>query len=96
MLMTLGYTALLRRTRATAPAGVEGGGPVSRWLRSFGAFWYDFVIGDDWRGAAAVALALAATALLVHVAGVNAWWLMPVCVLAALGWSLRRATTGRS
>jgi hypothetical protein len=66
---------------------------VSRWLRSFGAFWYDFIVGDDWRGAAAVALALAATALLVHVAGVNAWWLMPVCVIAALGWSLRRATT---
>ena len=43
-----------------------------------------------------MALALAATALLVHVAGVNAWWLMPVCVIAALGWSLRRATTGRS
>jgi hypothetical protein len=69
---------------------------VSRWLRSFGAFWYDFIVGDDWRGAAAVALALAATGLLVHVAGVNAWWLMPVCVLAALGWSLRRATAGRN
>jgi uncharacterized membrane protein len=68
---------------------------VSRWLRSFGAFWYDFVVGDDWRGAAAVALALVATALLVHVVGVNAWWLMPICVLAALGWSLRRATAGR-
>ena len=68
---------------------------MSRWLRSFGAFWYDFVVGDDWRGAAAVALALAATALLVRVAGVNAWWLTPVSVLAALGWSLRRATAGR-
>jgi uncharacterized membrane protein len=69
---------------------------VSRWLRSFGAFWYDFIVGDDWRGAAAVVLALVATALLVHVAGVNVWWLMPVCVIAALGWSLRRAITGRS
>ena len=39
---------------------------MSRWLRSFGAFWYDFVIGDDWRGAAVVVLALALTALLVH------------------------------
>ena len=68
---------------------------MSRWLRWFGAFWYDFVVGDDWRGAAAVALALAATALLVQVAGVNAWWLMPICVIAALGWSLRRATAGR-
>ncbi len=65
---------------------------MSRWLRSFSAFWYDFVIGDDWRGAAVVAAALALTALLVHVAHVNAWWLLPVCVLAALGWSLRRAT----
>ena len=67
-----------------------------RRLKSIGAFWYDFVVGDDWRGAAAVALALAATVLLVHVAGVNAWWLMPVCVIAALGWSLRRAITGKS
>jgi hypothetical protein len=69
---------------------------VSRRLRSFAAFWYDFVIGDDWRGAAAVAVALAVTALLVHAAGINAWWLMPVCVIAALGWSLHRATAGRS
>ena len=41
-------------------------------------------------------LALADTALLVHAAGVNAWWLMPLCVIAALGWSLRRATSGGS
>ena len=66
------------------------------WLRSFGAFWYDFVIGDDWRGAAVVVLALALTALLVHGAGVNAWWLLPAGVIAVLGWSLRRATTGKS
>ena len=43
-----------------------------RSLRSFGAFSYDFVIGDDWRGAAAVVLALALTALLVHAAGLDA------------------------
>ena len=35
--------------------------------------------------------ALAVTALLVHPAGVNAWWLLPVCAFAALAWSLRRA-----
>jgi hypothetical protein len=68
---------------------------VSRRLRSAGAFWYDFIVGDDWRGAAAVALTLAVTALLAHVVHVNAWWLMPVGVFAALGWSLRRATAGR-
>ena len=65
---------------------------MTRWLRSFGAFWYDFIIGDDWRGAAVVAAAIAATAVCVHVASVNAWWLLPVSVIAALGWSLRRAT----
>ena len=63
-------------------------------LKSTGAFWYDFVIGDDWRGAAVVVAALALTSLLVHAAALNAWWLLPVCVVAALGWSLRRATAG--
>jgi hypothetical protein len=65
---------------------------LMRRLRSIGAFWYDFVIGDDWRVAVVVVAALALTAVLVHAAGVNAWWLLPVCVFAALGWSLRRAT----
>jgi uncharacterized membrane protein len=63
-------------------------------LKAIGVFWYDFVVGDDWRVATVVVLALALTALLVHVASVNAWWLLPVCVVAALGWSLRRATAG--
>ena len=65
-------------------------------LKAIGAFWYDFVVGDDWRVATVVVVALALTALLVHAAGVNAWWLLPVCVFAALGWSLRRATAGSS
>lgn len=68
---------------------------MSRWLRGVGAFWYDFIIGDDWRGAAAVLAALVTTALLVHAAHVNAWWVMPAAVLAVLGWSLRRATAGK-
>jgi hypothetical protein len=66
-----------------------------RSLRSFGAFWYDFVIGDDWHVAAIVVAALAVTALLVHQAGVNAWWLVPLAIVAALGWSLHRATARR-
>ena len=64
-------------------------------LRGFGAFWYDFVIGDDWRGAAVVAVALAVTAILAHAAGINAWWLTPIAVLAALAWSLRRAVVSQ-
>jgi hypothetical protein len=66
-----------------------------RRLRSIWDFAYDFVVGDDWRGAAVVVAALIATALLVHVAHLNAWWLLPLCVFAALGWSLRRATADR-
>ncbi len=66
-----------------------------RRLRGFAAFWYDFVIGDDWRAALVVAVALAVTAALVA-AGVDAWWLLPAGVLAALGWSLRRAASGRA
>jgi hypothetical protein len=58
-------------------------------------FAFDFIVGDDWRSSAVVAVALASTALLVHTAGLNAWWLLPLCVIAVLGWSLRRATAGK-
>jgi len=68
---------------------------IMKHVKAFGAFWYDFVIGDDWHVAAIVVAALALTAILVHVAGVNAWWLLPLCVFAALGWSLHRATANR-
>jgi hypothetical protein len=64
-------------------------------IKSFGAFWYDFVIGDDWHVAALVVAGLALTAILVHVAKVNAWWLLPLVVVAALGWSLHRATSAK-
>jgi hypothetical protein len=60
------------------------------WLRSFGRFWWDFVIGDDWRVAALVAVGIGATAALAA-GGVNAWWLLPLVVLLALWLSLRRA-----
>jgi hypothetical protein len=60
-------------------------------LRQFGAFWYDFVIGDDWQVAAGVVVALAATYGL-HRAAVTAWWVLPVAVLLLLPYSLWRAT----
>jgi hypothetical protein len=55
---------------------------------------WDFVVGDDWRTAAGVVVILAATAL-VAAAGLPAWWLSPVAVLALLRRSLRRAIPGR-
>jgi len=54
------------------------------------AFWYDFVVGDDWRVALGVAAGLALTYLASR-GPVNAWWIMPVLVVVLLGWSLRRA-----
>ncbi len=64
-------------------------------IKAFGAFWYDFVVGDDWHVAALIVAALVLTAILVHVVGVNAWWLLPLVAFAALGWSLHRATAAR-
>jgi len=61
-----------------------------RYLRAFGRFWWNFIVGDDWRVAAGVAVALASTALLTH-EGVNAWWLLPPAVAIVLVLSVRRA-----
>jgi hypothetical protein len=62
---------------------------VERWLRGFAAFWWDFIVGDDWRVAAGVIAALAATAGLAR-AGVPAWWFLPTAVLVLLALSVRR------
>jgi hypothetical protein len=58
-------------------------------LRTFGRFWWDFVVGDDWRAAVGVVVGIGLTAALVG-AGVDAWWLMPLTVGAILALSLRR------
>ncbi len=60
-------------------------------LRALGAFIYDFVIGDDPLIAAGIVVGLGLTAALEG-AGVAAWWLMPIAVVALLSLSLRRAT----
>jgi hypothetical protein len=62
-----------------------------RYLRSFAAFWWDFIVGDDWRVAAGVAIALGLTAALTD-HGWSAWWLLPLAVAVLLGRSLHRAT----
>jgi hypothetical protein len=65
-----------------------------KYLRSFGLFWWNFIVGDDWRVAAGVAVALGATYALAH-NGVNAWWLLPAAIVLVLGESLRRAVRPR-
>jgi hypothetical protein len=63
-------------------------------VRAFAAFWYDFVVGDDWRLAVGVVLALAVT-YGVSQAGVAAWWVVPLAVCALLPFSLWRQTRRR-
>ncbi len=58
-------------------------------LRAFARFWWNFVVGDDWRAAVGIVIAIGATAA-VAAGGVNAWWLMPIAVAAILWLSLRR------
>jgi hypothetical protein len=66
-----------------------------RYIKNFGIFWYDFVVGDDWSVAAGVVIALIITALLAH-QDVAVWWLMPLAVVAVLGVSLWRVTRPES
>jgi hypothetical protein len=65
-----------------------------RYVVGFLRFWYDFVVGDDWRIALSVAAAIGLTALLVS-RGISAWWLMPIAVVLVLLSSLRRAVSAR-
>jgi hypothetical protein len=58
-------------------------------VRRFGRFWWDFVVGDDWRVAVGVVLALAGSAALAA-SDLPAWWLLPAAVATVLYLSLRR------
>ena len=59
------------------------------YVRRFLSFWWDFVVGDDWRVGAGIGVAIAITWVLVD-RGVDAWWLLPVAVPLVLVQSLRR------
>jgi len=64
---------------------------MMRRARAFGAFAYDFVVGDDWLAAAGVAAGLAATYVLSHAGGLAVWWLVPALITVLLPVSLWRA-----
>jgi hypothetical protein len=59
-------------------------------VKALGRFLWDFVIGDDWRIAAGVVVALVVTAALKW------WWLLPLAVAVLLTLSVvRRARSIR-
>ncbi len=63
-------------------------------VKAFGAFWYDFVVGDDWRVALAVVAALATTYGASKIS-TDVWWILPVAVAIIVPVSLWRATRRR-
>lgn len=56
-----------------------------KYLRGFGQFWYDFVIGDDWKIAVAVVTALAVGAVLMFSDVLPASLLPPVIAGLVIG-----------
>ena len=62
-------------------------------IRSFFAFWYGFIVGDDWTVAVAIGLALVVTGAL-NSKGITAWWLLPLTVVASTAASLWRTGQG--
>jgi hypothetical protein len=64
-------------------------------MRQFVLFWYDFVVGDDWRAAAGVVIALAVTKLAAS-SSFTAWWIVPIAVVLGLPLSLRHLRRSRA
>ena len=59
-------------------------------MKRFARFWWDFIVGDDWRVAVGIAIAFGLTALLATTSA-PAWLVLPLGVAAVLWVSLRRA-----
>lgn len=50
-----------------------------KYISTFLFFWYDFVIGDDWRNAAATLIAIGLTVTALS-AGIAAFWIFPIVI----------------
>jgi len=53
-------------------------------VRGFGRFWWDFVVGDDWKIAVAVVTALTAGTVVAVLAAATASWPAPVAGAAVV------------
>ena len=62
-----------------------------RRVEAFFRFLWDFVVGDDWRIAVGVVIALGITALVAGTS-IAAWWILPVAVVALLAASVWHAS----
>jgi hypothetical protein len=62
-----------------------------KYVLAFLRFWYQFIVGDDWRVAAGIGVAIALAAVLADL-GMSSWWVVPAAVVVSVYRSLRRAT----
>ena len=74
-----------RTTRADS-----GGGRMIGAIRSFARFWYDFIVGDDWRVALGVVVSLAITAIVAHTTAIPTWWIVLAALAILLPMSIHR------
>lgn len=63
---------------------------IVRFVKGFFGFWYDFVIGDDWVGAAGVLVMIGVTWVLLR-SGVDAYWVGPAVIACTAVVLVRRA-----
>lgn len=63
-------------------------------VRTFLAFLWEFVVGDDWRIAVGVVIALGITALIAETS-LAAWWILPLVVAGVLALSVWHAAVVR-
>jgi hypothetical protein len=61
-------------------------------LRALFTFWYDFLVGDDWRVAATVVVSLIVTVAANRLTGAAPWWLIVATVAVTLPASIYRVT----
>jgi hypothetical protein len=55
-----------------------------RFVKGFAQFWWDFIVGDDWKIAATIAVVLGIGAIVAAAAPTDASWLAPVLGAALL------------
>jgi uncharacterized membrane protein len=64
-------------------------GSFIHFLKSFGAFWYDFIIGDDWRIAAGIVISFLLTHAITPSFAIG-WYVIPFATLSLVSYSLAR------
>jgi hypothetical protein len=61
------------------------------YLKRFGLFWYHFIIGDEWFGAAVILAGFIGTYAL-HKGDLTGYWLLPGAVILSVSLGLWRSS----